>query len=72
MLRVPTQVYSTYEATRSKRSRSARGEKCPKTNLESLGVLYEAYTRIDVNIIYCEQMAHIQGVNVPLHSKTGL
>ena len=53
-------------------SGSTRGEKCPKTNLESQGVLCEAYTFIVVYIIYCAQMAHIQGVNVPLHSKTGL
>ena len=40
-------------------SGSAQKEKCPKTNLESQGVLYEAYTLIVVYIVYCEQMAHI-------------
>ena len=53
-------------------SDTAHGEKCPKTNLESQGVLCEAYTFIVVYIVYCAQMAHIQGVTVPLHSKTGL
>ena len=61
-----------YDASRSKMSGSTRGEKCPKTNLESQDVLCEAYTCIVVYIIYCAQMAHIQGVNVPRHSKTGL
>ena len=61
-----------YDALRSKMSGSAQKEKCPKTNLKSQGVLCEAYTFIVVYIIYCAQMAHIQGVNVPLHSKTGL
>ena len=61
-----------YDASRSKIRRSTRGEKCPKTNLESQGVLCEAYTLIYVYIVYCKQMAHIKGVNVPLHSKTGL
>ena len=53
-------------------SGSAHREKCPKTNLESQGVLCEANTLIGVYIVYYAQMAHIQGVNVPLHSKTGL
>ena len=52
--------------------RSAHREKWPKTNLESGGVLCEANTLIVVCIIYRAQMAHIEGVNVPLHSKTGL
>ena len=62
----------TDDALRSKMSGSAQKEKCPKTNLESQGVLCEAYTFIVVYIVYCAQMAHIQGVNVPLHSKTRL
>ena len=53
-------------------SGSAQKEKCPKTNLESQGVLCEAYTFIAVDIIYCAKMAHKKGGNVPLHSKTGL
>ena len=53
-------------------SGSAQKEKCPKTNLESQGVLCEAYTFIVVYIVYYAQMAHLQGVNVPLHSTTGL
>ena len=61
-----------YDAPTSKMSGSAQKEKCPKTNLKSQGVLCEAYTFIVVYIIYCAQMAHIQGVTVPLHSKTGL
>ena len=50
---------NVYDASRSKISRSAHGEKCPKTNLESQGVLCKAYTLIVVYIVYCEQMAHI-------------
>ena len=65
-------IYIIYDAPRSKRRGSARREKCPKTNLESQGVLCEAYTLIGFCIVYCAQMAHIQGVTVPLHSKTGL
>ena len=53
-------------------SNPAHGEKCPKTNLESQGVLCEAYTFIVVNIVYCAQKAHFQELNVPLYSKTGL
>ena len=51
--------YSIYDAPTSKTRGSARGEKCPKTNLESQGVLCEAYTLIGVYIIYYAQMAHI-------------
>ena len=57
--RVPHLSTFEYEATRSKRSGSTRGEKCPKTNLESQVVLCEAYTLIGVYIIYYAQMAHI-------------
>ena len=64
--------HDSYDAPTSKISRSAQKEKCPKTNLKSQCVLCEAYTFIVVNIVYCAQMAHIQGLNVPLHSKTGL
>ena len=54
-------LYIVYEAPTSKMSHPAHQEKCPKTNLESRGVLCEGYRPVVLCTVNCTEMAYQKG-----------